>query len=155
MSQTAASMLEQTATFPSVKPGSGRLGWRVLRPLFALLLIGSAACGAAPPYRCERVVPGGCDPGSACWPVDQAGNYQCLEAKNYKPIGSDCALLVGRTTCYEGLLCAPMRDKNDVLVYRCTATCDANFTCPNGGTCKPVTLFPTAPQISVCVLPPT
>lgn len=152
MSHAAPSNLSMPAVPPSER--SHRLGSRVFRTLAALLLMGSAACGAAPPYHCETVVPGGCDPGSACWPVDQAGNYQCLEAKTYKPLGSDCALLVGRTTCYEGLLCAPMRDKNDVLVHRCTVTCDEKFTCPGGGTCKPVTLFPTAPQISVCVLPP-
>lgn len=142
-----------TAALPSQATHGQRLASRLLRPLAALLFIGSAACGAAPPYRCEAK-PGGCDPGTTCWPVDQAGNYQCLEAKSYKPIGSDCALLVGHTTCFDGLLCAPMRDKKDVLVYRCTTMCDATFPCPNGGTCTPVTLFPTAPQISVCLLPP-
>lgn len=124
-----------------------------LRSLAALLLVGSAACGAAAPVRCESM-PVGCDPGTTCWPVDQAGNYQCLESKTYKPIGSDCALLVGHTTCADGMLCAPMKDKKDVLVYRCTNLCDANTPCGAGATCTAVTLFPTAPQLSVCILPP-
>lgn len=136
-------------------PSAGFRRWvtRHVTSLAALLLVGSAACGSGPPVRCEST-PFWCDPGTTCWPVDQAGNYQCLESKAYKQLGSDCALLAGHTTCGDALICAPMKDKKDVLVNRCTTQCSASAPCLSGATCTAVTLFPTAPQVSVCILPP-
>ncbi len=133
--------------------GSRRRAAGLWSSLAALLLLGSAACGSGPPPRCETM-PGWCDSGTTCWPVDQAGNYQCLESKIYKGLGSDCALITGSTTCGDTLICAPMKDKKDVLVNRCTPLCDDKVTCPSGATCTAVTLFPTAPQVKVCILPP-
>lgn len=138
---------------PIASAGPQRAVAGLLSPLAALLLLGSAACGASPPVRCEST-PGWCDSGTTCWPLDQAGNYDCLPSKAYKPLGTDCALLTGNTTCGDTLICAPMKDKKDVLINRCTPLCNASSPCPSGATCTPVTLFPTAPQVSVCVLPP-
>lgn len=136
---------------------SAQASWRqrLLQPLAALLVLGCVACGAgAPPVPCQTA-PQSCAAGTTCWPIDRVGTYQCLASKEYKPLGSDCSLLVGLTTCADGLICAPMLGKDSVKQSRCTSICDASHPCTDGAACTAVSLFPLAPEISVCILPPS
>ena len=82
------------------------------------------------------------------------GTFSCLPSKAYKGLGADCALLVGNTTCGDGMVCAPMKDKDDLAVQRCTQYCIDNAPCPTGATCQMVALFSVGPQVPVCILPP-
>jgi hypothetical protein len=99
-------------------------------------------------------MPQSCAAGTTCWPVSMGGSYQCLPSKSYVGLGADCALLVGLTTCGDGLICAPMTGQNKVQQTRCTQYCDPMHQCPAQATCTPVALFPIGPQVSVCILPP-
>jgi hypothetical protein len=119
--------------------------------LAAVLACGS--CGSEPTPPCQTM-PQSCGAGMTCWPTDMGGMFQCLASKAYAPLGTECAILVGLTTCADGLICAPMTGKNSVKTNRCTTYCDPNTPCSAGATCTPVSLFPIAPQISVCILPP-
>jgi hypothetical protein len=116
-------------------------------------LLAQAACGAADgPASCFSA-PRSCDAGKTCWPTDMGGSFQCLPSKAYAPLGSDCALLVGLTTCADGLICAPMTGAKGVQLNRCTQYCDGGAACPAGATCSQVSLFPVGPQVAVCLLP--
>lgn len=126
---------------------------RLLRPLAALLLLGSAACGSDPPQPCLNN-PQGCGQGNTCWPIDMSGTFQCLPSKPYVAFGADCALIVGSSTCADGWICAPMQGKKMERLDRCTSYCGDELPCPTGATCTKVSLYPTAPQVSVCILPP-
>ncbi len=123
--------------------------------LGSLLILASAGCGGGSdmPMSCQEM-PLGCAAGTTCWPVDMTGNQQCLPSKSYVALGDDCAVLVGLTTCSDGLICAPMIGRNKVQQTRCTSYCDPGHACPAQATCTPVSLFAGAPQISVCILPP-
>jgi hypothetical protein len=122
------------------------------RWLPALFFIAVAACGAEPPDPCQSIKDV-CYEGTTCWPIDMGGNFSCLPSKAYKGIGTDCALLVGNTTCGDGLICAPMKGMDDFPLNRCTTYCQ-DGTCPLGGSCQQVALFSVGPQVPVCILPP-
>ncbi len=131
----------------------GRARGAVLGSL--LLLVTSFGCGASSeaPIDC-LAMPQSCAMGTTCWPADMIGNYRCLQSKSYVALGDDCAVLVGLTTCGDGLICAPMTGRNKVQQTRCTQYCDVSHPCAAQATCMPVALLSTGPQVSVCILPP-
>lgn len=123
------------------------IGW-----LAALILVGAAACSADPPVPCNTA-PETCEGGTTCWPTDMGGAFSCLPSKPYKGLGSDCALLVGSTTCSDGMVCAPMKGKDDIQLHRCTTYCTGGNPCSTGATCTSLSLFSIGPQVEVCILP--
>lgn len=125
-----------------------------LKRLAALLLLGAAACGSSEMAADCMSMPRSCAAGTTCWPTDMAGAFQCLASKPYAPLGTECAILVGLTTCADSLICAPMTGQNGAKTNRCTQYCDDGASCPTGATCTPITLFAGNPEIPVCILPP-
>jgi hypothetical protein len=119
-----------------------------------LLLMGAAACGASDVAVNCMPMPQSCGAGMTCWPTDMGGEFQCLGSKPYAPLGTECAILVGLTTCADSLICAPMTGQNGAKTNRCTQYCGDGAACPAGATCTPISLFAISPQISVCILPP-
>lgn len=127
-----------------------------LKRAAALLLLATAACGGGSdaPLTCMPTSQS-CAAGLTCWPTDMNGQFQCLRSKPYAPLGSECAILVGLTTCADSLICAPMTGQNGAKTNRCTQYCDDAAPCPADATCTPLSLFAASPPISVCILSPS
>lgn len=91
-----------------------------------------------------------CKAGMTCWPsVD--GGATCVSSKAYKAKGSDCELLLGRSSCGDGLVCitldkpldggpdtgkevGPMPTSEPISL--CAPWCNDKHPCPAGETCR-------------------
>jgi hypothetical protein len=97
------------------------------------VVLAIASCGGKATQSCGDN-PLGCAAGETCWPTG-GDAFGCLPAKDYKPKGSECEVLVARTTCAAGLLCV------DGV---CLAWCDPGRGrgCEPGERCEKAPLSP-------------
>ena len=125
-----------------------------------LLGLALAACGSTtgsnnPAPSCGAD-PFACAASTTCWPIDRKGAAACLPSKGFKVRGDDCELLLGDTSCPDGMVCATaatLRLDGSVVQSFCAAYCDSKRGkgCAGDETCTPLTLFDGAPATSVCV----
>lgn len=108
--------------------------------------------GAAP--SCFSA-PTSCAAGTTCWPTDSTGGAACLASKSYKVRGDDCELILGDTSCGDGLVCvsaATMKGDGSVVQSFCAGWCDAaGKGCAGDETCTKLSLLEGAPAVWVCV----
>lgn len=95
-----------------------------------------------------------CKPGTTCWPTVDGG-ATCVASKAYKTKGTDCELLVGKSSCADGLVCITVEKPLDAgadtgkeaspmptsePLSLCAPWCDDKHPCPAGESCRTVFL---------------
>lgn len=91
-----------------------------------------------------------CKPGNTCWPAIDGG-ATCVASKSYKLKGTDCEMLLGRSSCADNLVCITLDKPLDAgmdtgkeaaaapksePISLCAPWCDDKHPCPPGETCR-------------------
>ena len=97
-----------------------------------------------------------CAMGTTCWPVAASGAAACLPSKSYKMRGDDCELILGDTSCGDGMVCATaatLKGDGSVVQSFCTGWCNATSGagCVGDETCMKLPLLEGTTAVSVCV----
>jgi len=95
-----------------------------------------------------------CKAGTTCWPIE-GGSAACVPSKEYKTKGTDCELLLGRSSCADGLVCITVdraldagpdtgKDTGPKVLAEplsiCASWCDDKHPCATGEQCRSLAL---------------
>ncbi len=88
-----------------------------------------------------------CAAGKTCWPVNQSGHLDCIDAPADQTEGKSCTNFINQANCAPGLACFPSGQLSPTGT--CSPFCQNN-TCANGVQCVVVGIQGSSEHVGIC-----